>query len=176
MSAANVYDKKTIFYHWVSAALIFILWLIGQNIDNFAKGDPRIYVRSIHLTLGVLLAIVFLMRLRWKLTNGVKLPINSGALGKLASGTHHLLYLLLGLTLIVGLAAVWIRGDNIFNIFQVPPFDPSNKPLRKDVVELHELMANSLLILACVHAFIALIHHKVFKDDVLKRMLPNFKD
>ncbi len=79
------------------------------------------------------------------------------------------------MTVIVGLSATWIRGDNIFNLFQIPAFDPGNKELRKQVVDIHELLANSLLILAILHGMIAMWHHWIKKDDVLKRMLPRLK-
>ena len=176
MATVRAYDSKTIFYHWLSAGIILALWLIGQNIDSFAKGDPRVIVRSIHIALGVLLAVVFLLRLKWRLTQGVKLPqATEGVQGKLAIGVHHILYLLFGLTIVVGLVAVWIRGDNIFNLFQVPAFDPSNKALRKDIVDLHELLANGLLFLGLAHGLMAVWHHKIVKDGVLKRMWPGLK-
>ena len=39
-------------------------------------------------------------------------------------------------------------------------------------MEVHELLANALLILAGIHAAAALIHHYVFGDRTLVRMLP----
>ncbi|MFZ6723284.1 cytochrome b/b6 domain-containing protein [Undibacterium sp. Ji49W] len=57
--------------------------------------------------------------------------------------------------------------------FTVPAFDPANKELRHDVVELHGLFANILLALATFHAAAALWHGLVKKDGVLRRMLPN---
>lgn len=176
MSTVQTYDSKTIFYHWLSAGIVLALWLIGQNIDSFAKGDPRVMVRSIHIALGVLLGLVFLLRLKWRLTQGVKLPqATAGVQGKMAVGVHHVLYLLLGLTIVVGMVAVWIRGDNIFNLFHVPAFDLSNQALRKDIGELHEVLANGLLFLGIAHGLMAVWHHKIVKDGVLKRMWPRLK-
>jgi len=176
MTTATAYDSKTIHYHWISAALIVTLWILGQNIDNFAKGDPRVYARSLHITLGLVLAVVFVLRFRWRRKGGMKLPpASSGLAGKLAIGGHHLLYLLIGLTAIVGISAVWIRGDNIFNLFHVPVFDPTDKQLREEVVDIHGLLANSLLILAGGHALLAICHHTVMKDGVLKRIWPGLK-
>jgi cytochrome b561 len=39
-------------------------------------------------------------------------------------------------------------------------------------MEVHELVANALLIFAALHAAAALIHHYVFHDRTLVRMLP----
>ena len=176
MTTPTSYDSKTIFYHWISVLLILTLWILGQNIDNFAKGDPRVIVRSIHITLGVLLSVVYVLRIKWKFTDAQKLPqATPGAAGKLAIGVHHLLYLILGLILILGIAAVWIRGDNIFNLFRVPAFPTTDKELRETVTDIHGLLANALLVLAAGHALMAIWHQVILKDGVLKRVWPSLK-
>ena len=176
MNGQHVYDTKTIYYHWISAGLILLLWLIGQNIDSFDKGDPRVMVRSIHIALGMLLAVTFTLRLTWTLKAGTKLPrAQSGIFGLASIAAHHLLYALIGATLIVGIAAVWIRGDNIFNLIKFPTFSTNDSDLKDEVVELHELLANSLLMLACAHTFIAVWHQKIIRDNLLKRMWPSLK-
>ncbi|MDC8785388.1 cytochrome b [Roseateles koreensis] len=167
------YDRRTIIFHWLSALLVLGLWVVGQTIDNFAKGDPRVMVRSLHISLGGVLAMLLVLRLRWRRNGGTQLPAaNPGLQGRLAIGVHHLLYLLLAAVLAVGIACVWIRGDNLFNLFTVPAYDPANKSLRHDAVELHELLANTLLVVAALHAAAALAHHFLLKDGVLRRMWP----
>ena len=176
MTTPTSYDSKTIFYHWISVLLILTLWILGQNIDNFSKGDPRVIARSIHITLGVLLTVVYVLRIKWKFTAAQKLPqATPGAAGKLAIGVHHLLYLILGLILILGIAAVWIRGDNIFNLFRVPAFPTTDKELPETVTDIHGLLANALLVLAAGHALMAIWHQLILKDGVLKRVWPSLK-
>jgi cytochrome b561 len=85
---------------------------------------------------------------------------------------HFTLYIALIVTVSLGVANVWVRGDTLFNIITFPAFDPGNKPLRAQVGDLHDLAANTLLVLAGLHAIAALIHHFVWRDDVLRRMLP----
>ena len=173
MQPSVTYDSKTIRFHWVSAAMILALWVIGQAIDFFPKGTPKATAQSVHITLGALLVILLAARVAWRFQGGVKLPpVDPGMMGKLATGAHHLLYLLMVSVVMVGLAAVWIRGDNIFGLLQIPEFDPGNKVLRHNVVELHGLLANILLGLACFHAMMAIWHHRITQDGVLKRMWP----
>ncbi|MBI3728668.1 MAG: cytochrome b [Burkholderiales bacterium] len=172
-TAALGYDRRTILFHWLSAFLVTGLWVVGQTIDFFPKGTPRMTVRSLHISFGILLGVVLILRLIWRRTSGTRLPAaDPGMLGKLAVGIHHLLYLLMVAIVIIGVAAVWIRGDNLFNLYTVPAFDPANKELRHNVVELHGLLANILLALAAFHAAAALWHGLVKKDGVLRRMLP----
>jgi cytochrome b561 len=160
--------------HWISAALVMVLWLLGQSIDLFPKGTPRITVRSLHITLGIFLGVVLLVRLLWRRSGGAKLPVaDPGFLGRLAVAVHHLLYALLAAGVLAGIAYVWIRGDTLFNWFSVPAFDPGNKALRESAGEVHELLANLLLIVAGLHALAAVWHHRVLKDGVLRRMWPS---
>ena len=175
MTTDNVYDTKTIYYHWISAAIILLLWFVGQNIDSFEKGDPRVIVRSLHITFGLILAIVLALRVSWKVLGGKKLPQPEGIQGKITQGTHHLLYALIGITILIGIFAVWVRGDNLFNLFTVPAFNTTDEDLEDNVVELHEFFANSLLIFAAAHALLAVWHHKILKDGILKRMWPSLK-
>ena len=167
------YDPRSIRPHWLTAALVLLLWCMGETIDWFARGTPRITARSAHITLGVLLASILVFRVWWRATEGRRLPpVGSGPLAALSRWTHATLYLVVALTVLAGLANVWARGDNWFNLFTVPAFDPGNKALKEGVEEVHELAAHVTLILAALHAAAALLHHYVWKDDVLRRMLP----
>jgi len=167
------YDRRTIALHWLTAALVIGLWLLGQAIDWFPKGSPRSIARSTHIALGVALAWVLVRRIWWRLGGGLHLPpAGSGALDTLATLVHKLLYVLLVGTVVLGLANAWVRGDTLFMLVKIPAFDPGNTALRGTVEELHSWAANIVLIVAGLHAAAALLHHFVLKDDILRRMLP----
>ncbi|HTC11714.1 MAG TPA: cytochrome b/b6 domain-containing protein [Acetobacteraceae bacterium] len=167
------YDRGTIALHWATAVLVGLLWVIGQTIDFAPSGPLRVDYRSLHMTLGVTLLGVFVLRAIWRLTRGSRLPgVGSAWMQVAARMTHGALYGLVLVTLGLGLANVWARGDVIYNLFTVPAFDPSNKPLRQLIGGWHALAANGTLILAGLHAAAALIHHYVLRDGVLRRMLP----
>jgi cytochrome b561 len=139
------YDTRTIVFHWLTFALVFGLWLVGENIDNFAKGDPRVYVRSVHIVFGLVLAYIVVLRLLWRRKCGTQLaPAGQGKQAKLAKRMHHLQCALLCVVIVVGFGAALIRGDNIFNLFTLPSIAPGNKALRHDAVELHGLLVNVL--------------------------------
>jgi cytochrome b561 len=167
------YDRVTIALHWTSAALVGVLWVIGQTVDFAPSGALRVDYRSLHILCGITLAGVFVARVVWRLRRGRRLPGAGGALMELAARlTHWALYLLILTTLMLGVANVWMRGDVIFNLFTVPAFDPSNRALRTLIGDWHALAANAILILAGVHAAAALFHHYILRDGVLRRMLP----
>lgn len=173
MTAAARYDLATISFHWTIAVLVVIQWGLAQIIDLFPRGLPRIEARSVHIGLGIVLGILLVARLLWRATRGRALPpAESGVLQILAKSVHRALYALLIAVVLVGIFLVYVRGDSFFGLFTVPAFDPGNKALRHNVAELHETIANIILVLAGLHAVASLIHHYVWRDGVLRRMLP----
>jgi len=168
------YDRRTIVLHWLTVALVVSLWALGQTIDWLPKGNPRVFARSTHITLGVALAFVLAARISWRLgARAVHLPpAGLGWLDKMATITHWLLYGLLLATVALGIANALVRGDTIFNLFTIQALEPTNKSLTEGVGSLHALAANTLLTIAFLHAAAALVHHFVWRDGVLRRMLP----
>lgn len=172
MSALN-YDSRSIGLHWATAALVIALWSLGQTIDWFPRGSARTAARSVHIILGIILGLILCYRIVWRSGKGRRLPPSgTGVFQRLATLLHFALYLALLATVSFGLANVWVRGDTLFNIVTFPAFDPGNKVLRGQVGDLHALAANILLALAGMHAAAALLHHFVWHDDVLRRMMP----
>jgi cytochrome b561 len=172
-SELQSYDATSITLHWVTALLVLALWIIAHYIDDFPRGPARINMRSTHILLGVTLAMVLIYRIYWRAQRGVALPsINSGRLATLTRFGHVTLYVLVATTLLLGATNALVRGDSFFNQWTIPSIAPGNRPLRKQIGELHELAANVILIVAGLHALIALVHHFLLHDNTLRRMLP----
>jgi cytochrome b561 len=83
-----------------------------------------------------------------------------------------MLYLLLVAAVLLGITNVWVRGDSIWNVFTIPSFAPGDRALRRQINGYHQVVANTLLVIAGLHALAALAHHYVWKDRVLRRILP----
>ncbi|HET7882365.1 MAG TPA: cytochrome b/b6 domain-containing protein [Acetobacteraceae bacterium] len=167
------HNAKTIALHWITAALVALLWCIGQTVDFAPNGPLRVDYRSVHIVLGVALGLVLIARLVWRATrNGMLPPLDHGVLLAVARITHWLLYLLLIIAIGFGIANVWVRGDSIFNLFRVPQYDPGNRALVHLIGGRHALFANAVLIVAGLHAAAALFHHYILRDATLRRMLP----
>ena len=168
------YDRRTIALHWLTAALVMSLWVLGQTIDWFPKGTPRIFARSAHISLGVALALVLVARIGWRFGGrAVHLPAAGlGWLDKMATLVHWLLYGLLVATVALGVTNTWVRGDTIFNLFKIQSLYSNDTGLRETIEDWHALAAHTLLVVAGLHAAAALVHHFVWRDDVLRRMWP----
>jgi cytochrome b561 len=165
------YDKATIRFHWITAALVAALWLLGQTADWFPRGPSRGAAWSTHFTLGFLLIAVYAGRVVWRFTGGKKLPgLGTGAMRALAAAGHGVLYLMIAAVLALGIANLYAHGSHVWGLFAFPRMEES--PLRHNIGEAHEWAANLLLLLAAGHAAVALVHQYVWRDGALARMIP----
>ena len=167
------YDSTTIALHWTTAILVAVLWTIGQTVNFPPTATLRTDYRSVHIVLGVVLGLVLLARAAWRLTRHRALPpTDQGLLLLIARCTHFALYLLLFLTVVLGIGTAWTRGDTLFNLVAIPAYDPGNRSLMRLIHGWHALAANAVLIVAGVHAAAALFHHFIMRDVTLRRMMP----
>lgn len=89
---------------------------------------------------------------------------------KLATGTHHFLYLLMVAIPLTGLL-MSLNSKFGINWFGMHVFDGvDNKEVRHTFEELHELGANLIIALIIVHIVGALKHHFLDKDTTLSKM------
>lgn len=167
------YDRATIAFHWATAILVAFQWLGAQTIDWFPRGALRVDARSVHITVGVLLAVILIARLVWRSTGGRRLlPADRGVLNLAAKASHWSLYVLLLAMVSVGVFLTWTRGDHLFNLLALPTFDPANHNLQDQVQEIHATIGWIIVGVAGVHATAALVHRYIWHDGILARMLP----
>lgn len=160
--------------HWCTALLVGALWILGQTINDFPAGPWRVDARSVHIALGVTVAVILVIRMRWRSRGvGALRPERTGRLDRLAEIGHWVLYALAILAVVLGITNALVRGDNIFNLFSLPDLSHGDRDVRKLVGGLHGWVANTLVILAVGHALLALFHHYVLRDGVMRRMLPD---
>ena len=98
-NTSNGYGSTAIALHWLSVAAVAILIPLGLWMTDLDYYDPW-YVKGpdIHRALGVLFAIVLLLRLTVRLTQQRPVPLTSSpAQAAGVRWVHRLLYLLPGL-------------------------------------------------------------------------------
>lgn len=167
----NAYDRTTMMLHWLTAISVVVLWIIGQTADWIPDGPINTAYWSVHVVLGFVLTGVIAFRVLWRASGGRRLPVaDAGALGAFAKATHYLLYLLLIVVTVIGIINAFIRGYNLFDLVSLPQI--GDLAWRRPITQWHGLAANILLGLALFHASAALVHHYLWQDGVLTRMLP----
>jgi cytochrome b561 len=170
------YDGVTIALHWATAVLVVAQFGMAEVWGWLQKGTPiRIGLITTHLAFGILLAAVIIIRICWRLAHRGRLPpAVSGLQHVLANAVHGILYLLLVAQATLGLLWGWSGGRSIpfFNLFSVPPLLSLDPDMRHTIGSLHENVAWAIIVVAFGHAVVAIGHHIVLRDNVLRRMLP----
>ena len=171
-STRETYDAVTVTLHWSTAVLVAALWISGTMNDEVPAASRLLFLQ-LHMTGGLLLFALVLLRLVWRHIAGAPDPIEAGPLwlAKLAQATHAALYALMFATPVLGFLTMAHRGRGI-DLIGLPALLERNRELARLFVELHEFAANALLAVAFAHAAAALWHHYGRRDPTLTRMMP----
>jgi cytochrome b561 len=163
--------------HWLIVIGIVVQYLLAE-----AQGDERGAAGAMtpmdwHVSVGVTLLALALVRLLWSATNTTpQLPASMRRFERLlATGGHIALYALLFAIPISGWLLTSVEGEplRIFGWFDLPALVPAGTEEREHLVEeVHEILFNALFAIAVLHVLAGLKHQFIDRDGVLKRMLP----
>jgi cytochrome b561 len=179
------YSAVGILFHWTMAALIlFQLWW-GWRASRLPVGWEKLAAYELHFQLGMAVLLIALARIAYRIA--IPRPeVTDDVQGwqRLASeAVFWLFYLLMiGLPVSGWLMMAATGGRQLPDLFGILPwphlamFDDMS-PARRQVWEAaaestHFLMIWTMGLLTLGHAGFALLHHFVFKDPVLTRMIP----
>jgi cytochrome b561 len=163
--------------HWITVVLVVLAWFLGQFDDIFPKGAARAASLFVHISAGLAVIGILVLRLFWRFTDPPP-PIERTILGtwldRAGRLTHYVLYALLIAVPVSGIVLQFARGDALplFGLAQITSPWAADRAFEHTVKEIHEVTANALVILAALHAVAALVHHWVLRDQTLVRMLP----
>ncbi|PLX39176.1 MAG: cytochrome B [Hyphomicrobiales bacterium] len=177
------YGAVSIAFHWTMALLLAALIIVGKYMHGLPLSDPNKFVLyQLHKSFGLTaLALVFL-RFFWRARNTVPvMPVLMPMWQKLgAHGVHIALYGLMLLIPLSGWLMVSASPLNLptvyFNLFTVPhlpvPGLLGEPQAATDLLaEIHELLANLMIVVVIAHVAAALKHHMIDRDDTLRRMV-----
>lgn len=168
------YDALTLIFHWVTALLVVVLFGTSFVWNTWPRDRSlRPFMESMHVSLGILFAVLFIARLAWRFTGARNLPAEAGLSGLLSRIMYVFLYLLIALEAGLGFVLRWVQGEQFmfFGLFSVPDPIGENRAFEHPIQDLHNWVAWLIIALAAGHAAAALFHHYVLKDRVLERML-----
>jgi cytochrome b561 len=169
------YSPFAIFLHWVMAGLILLTWALPHLRGMIAHGSVPALM-ALHRSLGVTVLAFVLIRAGWRLISPPpRLPGGTTQIVRFASHTGHaVLYLLMLSVPVLGILYTWAGGNvlSVWGLAQIPAPAFVDPDLRATFREAHELCANAILWLVGLHVAAALVHHYVFKDGLIDRMLP----
>ena len=193
--ASTRYTKTAIVLHWLIALVIFAMFALGWYMSELPKeapkqmafdlfdlgvytwqlaeeASPRTFYFNLHKSIGVTLLALIAIRVLWRVTHRPPALLSSYKAWekKLATGTHHLLYLLMVAMPLSGLimAVNSKYGVKWFGMDFIGGLD--NSVVRDLFKEVHETVGALLLIVVILHIAGALKHKFIDKDDTMKRM------
>jgi cytochrome b561 len=171
------YGAVSLALHWLTAILVVAAWLLGTFDDVLPKGPARDAGLFAHITIGLAMLALLAIRLPWRLVDPPPAPESSTAglwAQRVAHLTHWMLYALLAGVIIAGIVLQFARGRSLplFGLAEIASPWPADRAFARSVKEVHEVLANALLVLAILHAAAALFHHWILRDRTLVRMLP----
>ncbi len=162
--------------HWVIAALIVVMFLLGWYMTGLPLGPDKIKIYNLHKSIGVLILALVVLRVIWRLVSRPP-PLPAEMAGwehAAARASHALLYLLLFAQPLIGIAHSGAANFPVvvFGSFTLPALVGPDEALKKLLGAAHFWGGWAMLALVSLHIAAALRHHLVVKDDVLRRMLP----
>lgn len=166
----------TILIHWLMALIIIALFVVGTYMVDLDYYDSYYHIAPWwHKSFGLLVAFLLIFRIIWRISNPKVSELDSyqPIEIKAAQIMQYLLYLLILLCCISGymISTAEDAGVSFFDWFDVPAF-VSNGEQQADLAgEIHEYSTLALIVLAGLHALVALKHHFIDKDRTLIRIL-----
>ena len=170
-NSVDGYGGVTRALHWLMAALVIGVMILGLVVEEMPKGQARTGLMNWHQSFGTMVLVLVVLRLAWRLVNPVPRPIGSPLTQRLASLMHWLLYALVIIQPLSGLVQVQAAGHSLalFGTLELPRLIAENKPLKEFLEEVHETVWILIALAACPAA--ALKHHFIDRDKTLVRML-----
>jgi cytochrome b561 len=173
------YGAVAILLHWLMAVLLVVLTALGlymASLPDVGFDTKKIALILYHKELGILALIVALLRLSWRVGNALpQLVDNLPDWQKVTARLVHLCFYGLMLALpVTGWLLSSAAGFSVsfFGWFKLPDVVSFNDYLSHTFTDIHEWLGYALIVLILIHAAAALGHHCLFKDETLKKMLP----
>lgn len=170
------YGIMAISLHWVMAFLIIGLLAIGLYMVGLPIGAQKLKLYRWHKEFGICVLMLVAFRFGWRLVNvSPELPSHLATWQKWAAHlVHYSMYVFMIANPITG----WLLSSaaglpvSFFGLFVLPDLVSPSESLRHLLSLTHKWLNYALIATICAHTGAALQHHFIYKDNILRRMLP----
>ena len=153
--AAERYTRTAITLHWLIAALVVTMILLGQVMTEVPRQTPlRGPLFNLHKSLGLLTFALVLVRLGWRLGHRPPpLPADVPAWNRqLSAFTHTAFYVLLLAQPVLGyVSSVFGKYGVAFFGLPLPAWGHDNSAVREPLLAAHHLVADLIVALIALH-------------------------
>ena len=163
--------------HWSIALLIVFQLAVGLSFDRLSA--MGYHLMPLHKSIGVTVLALAVARVLWWLREVKPALVSTvpAPLKPLVNAGHYALYAFMFAMPLSG----WIlsnaagRPVNVFGLFTLPEIAAKNIAVRDAFGQLHGFGGWLLAWLVGLHVLAALMHHFIFRDATLRRMLTGAK-
>ena len=158
--------------HWLSAAILLIQIPLGFYLVDLDFGDQRITIEDVHVTLGLTVFYIVIIRLINNILNPTPKLDPSIFKGQrfLAKLNHVLLYVAILSITISGILKKLFNGETLTILFKEIQIN-ENFDLADQFYEIHILANYTLIGLIVLHISAVIVHKLFFGDNLLKKIL-----
>ena len=158
--------------HWLSAIILLIQIPLGFYLVDLDFGEERITIENIHITLGLVIFYLIIIRLVNNILNPTPKLDPSIFKGQrfLAKMNHVLLYIAILSITISGILKKLFNGETLTIIFKEIKIK-DNFELADQFYTIHIFSNYTLIALISIHLMAVIIHKLFFGDNLLKRIL-----
>jgi cytochrome b561 len=175
MTARLQYGTTAKVFHWLVVALLLVQYPIGWLMPGVHRGMQPGIGMTLHISFGVVILILIVLRLAWRLTHPVAPESSLPAWQRVSSeALHWLLYALVLATTITGWLFASFRGWSVslFFLTPLPMLAADNAAAGKAIDGWHQAMEWTLLAVIGIHVAAAMVHIFVYRDHIMQRMMP----
>jgi cytochrome b561 len=172
------YSKRMVIVHWLTLALLIAAWFLGDSLGEATDESKATFAGYIvHISVGGTILLLAFFRFYFRRKDGVPAPVGDTPMDKVAKGVHYLLYTVLFLLPVSGVAilltskagSALLAGDA-----NLLPKEHGYEHVFAHAV--HEQLVNVLIVLVVVHVLGAIKHQFISKDGLMERMMLRRKD
>ena len=158
--------------HWISAILLFIQIPLGFYLVDLDFGPERLTTEDIHVTVGLSIFYLVILRLLYKIFNPTPELEPSIFKGQrfLAKLNHIMLYVTILSITISGIFKKLFNGETLIIIFKKIKIQ-DNFELGELFYDIHVYSNYLLIALIAIHLMAVVIHKLFFNDNLLKKIL-----
>ena len=160
-------------FHWITFLLLLLQFPLGLYLVSLEFSETRINLEAIHIYLGILIFYITAFRLIWKIVDPKPSPKKNLFRGQvlLSKINYFFMYFSLLAITVSGMLKKLFMGENLNFIFFKLKFIESNFELSDLFYTIH-IYANYLLVLLfIVHILAVIVHHYIYKENILSKML-----
>lgn len=174
------FGAVAIVFHWTMALIVIGLAALGLymvTLPDVGFNTKKIMLILYHKEFGMLVLLLLAPRLAWRVTH--LLPQLVARLPEWQQVTARFVHLSFYALMFALPMTGWLMSSaagipvSLFGLFTLPDLLSHDDYLFQQLMSVHKWLGYTLILLIFVHLGAALRHHFVFKDDTLRRMLPN---